>query len=50
MFIYTENDNESDKRIENNYLQYNTHQQYTHTFQKNNFVILGAKIKTKNEK
>ena len=32
MFIYTENDTESDTRIKNNNLQYKTHQQYTNTF------------------
>ena len=32
MFIYTENDTESDKRIQNNSFKYKTHQQYKNTF------------------
>ena len=37
MFIYTENDTESDKRIKNNNFEYKTHQQYTNTFPKIQF-------------
>ena len=34
IFIYTEHDNESDKRIKNTNVSYKTHQQYTTTFPK----------------
>ena len=48
MFLYTENDTESDKHSKNNNLQYKTHQQYKNTFPKN--PIFPEKQKQQNNK
>ena len=44
MFIYTENDTESDTRNKTNNFKYKTHQQYTNTFPQNSKIEKHRKI------